>query len=372
MTAEYTRQTTDKSQYNGLKTLDDYNQLYRDEWVHSLPSGTNPGVETNYTQDLFFSMQRLSNSPYQVHRLNPASDTLPFVLDDAIATFITTTTLQSLFQQNRLFYADYRDQANLTLNPGHYSAACDAYFYISPLTSEFLPLAIRTNTPPSQGQPATSLIYTPLDSPGDWLLAKLAFNANDFWFSQWNHLAFTHETVQIIWMAAIRTLSADHPVFAILSRLSHQVFAIQILAKAVLFAPGGAVDLVFAYSGRDAEEHTTRMYKNGAGRFRGNGFEEDVWRRGLVGVEPRLKHFPFYEDAGAIHGPIRGFMVELVGSYYKGDGDVADDNEIQAWVAEANGPAGVMDFPGRVTTREGLVEVLTQVVSIAIDSRSGG
>jgi len=354
---------TNSPQYNGLKTLDDYSRLYRDEWVHSLPGGVNPGVETNYTRDLFFSMQRLSNSPYQIRRLNPSSDMLPFSVDDATATAITTTTLQSLFQQNRLFYADYRDQANLTLNPDHYSAACDAYFYISPVTSEFLPLAIRTNTPGT-----TSLVYTPLDSPGDWLLAKLAFNANDFWFSQWNHLAFTHETVQIIWMSAIRTLSsADHPVFAILSRLCHQLFAIQVLAKGVLFAPGGAVDLVFAYTGKDAEEHTTRMYTSGgAGKFKGNGFEEDVARRGLIGKTPELRDFPFYQDASVIHAAIRRFMVEFVNSFYKSDADVAGDDEIQAWVAEANGPAGVLDFPGRVVTREGLVEVLTQVVSLSL------
>lgn len=174
-------------------------------------------MEQNYTQDLFFSMQRLSNSPYQIRRLNSTS-TIPFVLDDITATAITGTTLSNLRGQGRLFYADYRDQRNLSLTAGHYVAACDAYFYIDPRSGDFLPLAIRTNSGDGGGGGGVNLVYTPLDSPSDWLLAKIMYNVNDFWFGQWNHLAFTHETVHIVWMAAVRTLSQDHPVFAVLNR----------------------------------------------------------------------------------------------------------------------------------------------------------
>jgi hypothetical protein len=167
----------------------------------------------NYTQDLLFSMQRLSASPYQIRRLNPTSDSLPFTIDASTAETITTLTLQQLFQQGRLFYADYHDQADLTLaSPSdRYAAACDALFFIHPTSGDFLPLAIRPNA-------GTNLVYTPLDSPSDWLLAKIMYNVNDFWFAQLQHLAGTHETVQIIWMAAIRSLSWEHPVFAVLNR----------------------------------------------------------------------------------------------------------------------------------------------------------
>jgi arachidonate 15-lipoxygenase (second type)/8-lipoxygenase (S-type) len=156
-------------------------------------------------------MQRLSISPYQIRRLNPASDVPQFTIDDSTANTISGMTLQDLFQQGRLFYADYRDQKDLPSSAGHYAAACDAFFYINAKSGDFLPLAIRTNV-------GANLIYTPLDSPNDWLLAKMMYNVNDFWFGQWNHLAGTHETVHIIWMAAIRSLSNEHPVFAILNR----------------------------------------------------------------------------------------------------------------------------------------------------------
>ena len=167
-------------------------------------------METNYTQDLLFSMERLSISPYQVRRLDPSSDSLEFEIDDSTAKAVSGMTLAQLLQAGRLFYADYRDQANLTPTT-RYSAACDAYFYIDESSGEFLPLAIRTNV-------GSNLIYTPKDSPNDWLLAKMMYNVNDFWFAQWNHLAGTHEVVQIAYMAAIRTLSEEHPVLAVLNR----------------------------------------------------------------------------------------------------------------------------------------------------------
>lgn len=202
---------SDYSKYNGLQSLDDYTLLYDDEWLKTLPAGPIPGILTNYTQDLLFSMERLSLSPYQVRRLN-SSDSLNFNVDDATATNITGMTQQQLLTSGRLFYADYRDQAKLeATTAARYSAAVDAYFYIDQTSGDFLPLAIRTN----QGG---SVIYTPADSANDWMLAKIMYNTCDIWFAQWEHLSRTHEVVQIVYMAAIRTLSDFHPVKAILDR----------------------------------------------------------------------------------------------------------------------------------------------------------
>ena len=184
--------------------------LYDGEWINSLPNGPDLGVQTNYTQDLFFSMQRLSNSPYQIRRLRKGSDELEFTIDTTTASEISGMSLEKLLEEGRLFYADYRDQIGLE-STGRFAALCDAYFYIDATSGDFLPLAIRTNV-------GSNLVYTPLDSPNDWLLAKMMYNVNDFWFAQWNHLAATHEVVQIVWMAGIRSLSREHPVYAILNR----------------------------------------------------------------------------------------------------------------------------------------------------------
>lgn len=157
-------------------------------------------------------MERLANSPFQVKRLDPDTDSLAWRVEDDIVQKLANSTLDKLFQQGRLFYADYRDQnaLNLELTGLRYTAASDAYFYIHPECGDFLPLAIRTNI-------GADLIYTPEDSFGDWMLAKIMLNVNDFWFAQWHHLAQTHEVVQISYTAAIRTLSEEHPVLGLLN-----------------------------------------------------------------------------------------------------------------------------------------------------------
>ncbi|KAK4446768.1 lipoxygenase [Podospora aff. communis PSN243] len=349
------------SKYNGLKTLSDYEKLYDNEWKLSMPHGPDPGVLTNYTKDLLFSMQRLSNSPYQIRRLDPRSDALPFPVDRAAVFHICGgSSLGQLFQYGRLFYADYRDQKDLEPVDGRYTANCDAYFCIDSRSGDFLPLAIRTNV-------GANLIYTPLDGPGEWLLAKMMLNVNDFWFAQWNHLAFTHETVHIIWMAAMRSLSQHHPVFAILNRLMFQVFSIQILAEVILFTPGLAVDMNFAYSGQSAKNYSSEQYRNGYGNFQSNYFHTDLQRRGLINSTrgPPLKNFPFFEDANTIHSSIRKFFTSFVQSYYSSDSVLADDHEIQDWVKECNGPANVFDFPSAINDRRTLVDVLTQLAHLA-------
>jgi hypothetical protein len=190
--------------------LADYNILYKDQWTQSVPEGLDPGMLSNYTQDLLFSMDRLSVNPFSIKRLHPIDDRLPFIVDDALVSNITGATLERLHERGFLFHADHRAQANLP-RTARYAAACDAYFYIDPISLDFLPLAIRPNA-------GSDLIYTPLDTANDWLLAKIMFNTNDFWYTNWYHFAGTHEVVEIVYEAAIRTLSDDHPVLAILGR----------------------------------------------------------------------------------------------------------------------------------------------------------
>ena len=175
-----------------------------------MPAGLDTGILSNYTNDLMFSMERLSINPYSIKRLNPSLDSLSFHVEDAIASKVAGMTLESLFKSGNLFYADHRYQAALE-RTDRFAAACDAYFYIHPKSGDFLPLAIRTNKD-------TDLVYTPADSANDWLLAKIMFNMNDVWHSQWYHLSGTHNVIEIVYEAAYRTLSDEHPVMALLER----------------------------------------------------------------------------------------------------------------------------------------------------------
>lgn len=150
-----------------------------------------------------------------------------------------------------------------------------------------------------------------------------------------------------------------------------EVFAIQSLAWTVLFEPGTAVDQIFAFTGRAAQDYTTdRYFNSGVGQFQAKYFRSDLKHRGLLDSKsgPALKSFSFYEDAGVIHDAISQFMKTFVYSYYDSDSEVADDEEIQAWAAEANGPAEAIDFPDEISSRRRLSKILTHFVRHSVMS----
>lgn len=60
---------------------------------------------TNYTQDLLFSMERLSQNPYPLELVKP-SDPLPFRVPDGLTEIITGVSLETLHTNGNLFVAD--------------------------------------------------------------------------------------------------------------------------------------------------------------------------------------------------------------------------------------------------------------------------
>lgn len=221
------------------------------------------------------------------------------------------------------------------------------------------------------------------DTADDWLLAKMMFNANDFYQGQFGHLAATHYAAEIVYEAAIRTLSDDHPVFAILRRrknfchttharrsvidlatVMYGAFGIRPLANTFLFPKGAAIDSYFGITGSASEQWCTDYYLNSAGAFQANYFLTDLSDRGLIDADPPLKNFPFYEDALPIYTAQQAFFTTFVDSYYISDADIIADSEIQAWASEANGPAEAIDFPASLTCKAELVDVLTHVAHL--------
>ncbi|KAL9590377.1 MAG: hypothetical protein Q9203_000803 [Teloschistes exilis] len=302
-------------------------------------------------------MERLSVGPFSTRRLHPSKDALPFVVDNTAVEEITGQSLEQLHASGRLFFADHSYQAKYTLQPGRFAAACSAYFYIDPRSGDFLPLAIRTNV-------GNDLIYTPLDTKDDWLLAKMMFNNNDYFFGQIFHLANSHAVAEIVYLSALRTLSTRHPVRAFLDRVMYQAFAIRPVGSQILFNPGGYFDQGSAVDHNAVLSFVGHFYPSLAGLFQQNYFSTSLKTRGLVDCPygPPLKHFAFAEDAGPIVASIRKFVTTYVSSYYPALSLLTGDEEVQAWIKEANTAAQVLDFPSAPLDHTStLIDILTQV-----------
>ncbi|OCL06344.1 Lipoxygenase [Glonium stellatum] len=338
----------------GLKSFADYaNILYNGQWSRAVPSGEDPGILSNYTEDLLFSMERLSLNPYAIRRLTP-QEILPFELGDVGDSILQVAemSITALQQAGRLFLVDHSYQAKYPTT-GRFGAACSAYFFIHPTSGDFLPLAIKTNV-------GNDLVYTPLDAPNDWLLAKIMFNVNDLFFAQIYHLVATHDVGEIVHQAAIRTLSDNHPILAILDKLMFQAYGIRPTGDAVLFNNGGAIDTYFYLNSTAARDFVADWYPI-AGAYRANYFNTFLENRGLLNCDygPALKSFPYHEDASIIHKNMQIFMNSFIDSYYQSDKEVEEDFEVQAWVTEARNEALVIDFPELVTTKGVLIDILT-------------
>lgn len=162
-------------------------------------------------------MERLSLNVYPLHRLSP-TDPLPFTLDLNTTVALTTLPIAKLHSTGRLFVVDHSYQLAYTKSP-RFGAACTALFFIHPISGDFLPLAIKTNV-------GSDLVYTPLDNPNDWLLAKIMFNSNDLFHAQMFHLVASHDVAEIAHQAAMRTLSDEHPIMVLLERRTIPPFSL--------------------------------------------------------------------------------------------------------------------------------------------------
>ncbi|TEA12004.1 Manganese lipoxygenase [Colletotrichum sidae] len=338
-----------------LNTFEDYFKLYEGRWKRSVPSGIAEGVLSNSRSDLLFAMERLSVHPESLRRVR-TDEPLALQVEDDIARKITTQTQGSLQEQGRLFIVDHSSLANLTLTTGMYAGACEALFFIHPVSGDFLPLTVR----PNNGSP---LVYTPLDSANDWTLAKMLLNSNDVWHNQWYHLGAAHVSTDLVWMSGVRSFSEAHPVWGLIRRIAVNCFAYRIGASASLVNPGGSIEQNFAWNGAEAVRYSQQVWKSGGEAWRSNYLSTKLVRRGLLDCAygPPLKSFPYYEDVSVIMDAMRAFLADFVDAYYASDDAITRDAELLGWFKEAAEKASIVDFPSSVSTRAELVDVLAHL-----------
>ncbi|KAI3331577.1 Lipoxygenase [Xylariaceae sp. AK1471] len=339
-----------------FSTLDDYSKVYDGLWQTSLPSGPLPGMLTNHTDDRTFSMMRLSSIPYRLRRVQ-RGDALLFPVDDEVSKSITGRTLEELHAQGRLFSEDFLSMKDQEATPA-YGAGCQGYFYIDD-AGDFLPLAIKVTV---KGREDSALVYTPKDLPGEWLFAKMTINANDGWHSTWGHTTQSHSAAEAPYLAAIRSLSENHPIMAMLNRIEYIPWSVRPnLQWSLVNGKADTGPKYYPWTADAARTWANEVYNSGeTANYSSNYFRTSLRNRGLIDYKygPALKHFPYYEDASVLVDAINEVMTSFINSYYANDKAVANDRELQAWLKETV-PARVHDFPKSISTRQDMAGILT-------------
>ncbi|KAK2976054.1 hypothetical protein RJ640_024782 [Escallonia rubra] len=242
------------------------------------------------------------------------------------------------------------------------------------------PLAIELSLPHPKGDQfgATSKVYTPAEHGVEgsiWQLAKAYAAVNDTGVHQLiSHWLNTHAAIEPFVIATNRQLSVLHPIYKLLHPHFRDTMNINAFARQILINGGGLLEET-VFPGRYAMEMSSVVYKNWV--FPEQALPEDLIKRGMAvkdtsaphGLRLLIKDYPYAVDGLKIWSAIETWVKDYCNFYYKSDGMVKEDTELQSWWKElreeGHGDKKNEPWWPRMQSRRELIESCTIIVWIA-------
>ncbi|MDF5728201.1 MAG: lipoxygenase family protein [Rhizonema sp. PD38] len=353
-------------------TLEDYAAVFK-----VLPL---PDIAKTFQSNDTFAFQRLSGPnpmeltnvlalPYNLlEKLGITDEIFQTVLLSQTGKVNESETLNSATQEGRLFVTDYArlDSTHVTLKSNRFLTAPIALYYAerSRSHSRLIPIAIQLGQVPKE-----SLLCTPMDG-FDWTLAKLIAQMADFNVHELvRHLGQTHLALEPIALATVRELAARHPVNVLLKPHFEFTMAINALADQVLINPGGYVDIIVGSTIESSLNLTNLGITEFFNNFSNFALPNNLRQRG-VDERSVLRDFPYRDDGLLVWDALLDYVSQYVGIYYKSNRDVIEDFELQNWLqvlrkSVNDGGFGIVSLPPRLTNRDQLIDLLTQIIFTA-------
>ncbi|CAK8560361.1 unnamed protein product [Lathyrus sativus] len=292
-------------------------------------------------------------------------------------------TVEQAYETNRLFVLDHHDPLFPYLRKIN---ATDTKAYAT-RTVLFLqdngtlkPLAIELSTPHPDADSfgPVSKVYLPASEGVDasiWLLAKAFVVVNDSCYHQLvSHWLNTHAVVEPFIIATNRHLSVVHPIHKLLLPHYRDTMNINALARNVLVNAEGIIESTFLW-GNYAMEMSATVYKDWV--FTDQGLPNDLIKREVAvkdpsapyGIRLLIEDYPYASDGLEIWTAIKTWVEEYVNFYYKSDGAIAQDTELQAFWKEVvevgHGDLKNATWWFKMQTRAELIEACTILIWIA-------
>ncbi|XP_055346121.1 allene oxide synthase-lipoxygenase protein-like [Paramacrobiotus metropolitanus] len=339
------------------ESWEDLRRLYK--YSMDMPLGAK-----HWNNDLWFGTQRLQGcNPVLIRLCKQIPNNLTLDLKRAEA-ILDGTPVSEAVAQSRIFIVDLKILDNLACKDNRPLCAPIALFHLD-RKGNFLPLAIQLKQHPSPTNP----VFYPTDNPYAWLLAKMWYNNADATFHQsCTHLGFTHLMMEGVAVCSHRNLSPSHPIFKLLA--PHFLFLLAINTRGLqkLINPGGWVD------------KTTTVGCSGMFQLIARGVlqwrldrdaipAKDCAHRGVID-KTVLPYYPYRDDAIAIFEAIQDYVTVIVKDVYDTTEKIANDWELQQWVAELAkdkdvGGVGIVGIPGNgnFTSPEQIITTLAAIIS---------
>ncbi|MEH2160379.1 MAG: lipoxygenase family protein [Nostoc sp.] len=339
-----------------------------------------PDVAKTFRSDATFTQQRQSGpNPMEltnVLALNYSLTQKLGITDEIFQTVLRSVykkgyvreTVKSAIQNGKLFVTDYAllDSDTVIGQPNKFLTAPIALYYAdrNRRDSCLIPIAIQL------GQiPGISLLCTPMDGV-DWTLAKLIAQMADFYVHELvRHLGQTHLALEPIALATVRELAVRHPVNVLLKPHFEFTMAINAVADQVLINPGGLVDIILGGTLESSRNLANLGVSEVFNNFSNFALPTNLRRRG-VDDRSVLEDFPYRDDGLLVWKALEEYVSQYVGIYYKSNRDIREDFELQNWIQALQRPIsekgfGVASLPPRLTNRDQLIDLLTQIIFTA-------
>ncbi len=350
-----------------FESLDDYKALF--------PVLPLPDIAQDFRNDDVFARQRLSGAnPMELRnvltldynlrdKLAITDEIFQAVLSATRGRKRTNKTLDSAIQEGGLFVTDYEILESVQPQENKFLTAPITLYFADKRRGGFqlIPIVIQLGQVPGE-----SLLCTPLDGV-DWTLAKLIAQNADFYVHElYRHLGQTHLVMEPIALATLRELAARHPVNVLLKPHFEFTMAVNNRADEVLINPGGLIDIIFPGTLESSLKLSERGVSDFFNNFSSFALPNNLRKRG-VDNSSTLRYFPYRDDGLLLWNTLEDYVSRYIGIYYKSNHDVRQDFELQNWLQTLQKPVneggfGVSSLPAKLTNRDQLIDILTQII----------
>lgn len=323
--------------------------------------------------DEVFGLQRLQGpSAPHIARLiseNKHLENDKFKYSERRVEQIIKMSFKEAINARRFYFTDAKLLDGRTTDPGKYLAPAMALYWVNN-QRKLVPVAIQLD----QNDPKATVFYSDGQSEPDkdtWLVAKMFVASAELQIHQAStHLLRTHLVNEPLVLATKRQLPSAHPLFKLLRPHCKYTLGINGRARTELIQRGGAFDKIVAIQHDETRGLLDELFK--VWRFDNEDPTLDLKRRNITDNPNDLPDYLYRDDATSVFTIIRDFVGELLGHYYKSDGDLGPDHaveldtDVQAWAHELahtfcwnkNG------FPDRITSLAQLVQLASMFIWI--------
>jgi len=350
-----------------FKSLDDMEKLL------IMPSIKNrkvsEHVRNNWQEDSEFARQQINGlNPFGLKRLTGPIPSNYNITDEDIKDLLPPgKTIRSEIEAGRLFVSDNSVIEGLFC--GLHPVTKAQKYTCSPLLllrcnedGYLMPLAIQLFSNRAEGNP----VWTPNDAPNDWLLAKMFCNNATSQVQQLQlHLFRTHFMSEPFAVALFRCFARNHPVYRLLHPHLNCTIGVNTNARIHLAAPGGHIDMMCSLGGGGHVEIMQRAFEkitledlNVPKRLKAQGLDDPEM----------IKEFGYREDGLKYWEAIRLYVRGIIDIYYKSDGDIQADKEMQDWIKELETFGFVLStsvIAPSIATLEELETLLTSIIFVS-------